>query len=139
MNLKRSTGAAMTRKRTQTTGNAVSDAAQDGVDGTEAADRAGVTFVLKLYIASLTPRSMAAIRSVKEVCEKHLHDRYELEIIDIYEHPSQARGEQIVAAPTLIKKLPLPLRRLIGDMANEERVLVGLDLRTRDDGTNAPV
>ncbi len=129
----------MTRKRTPTTGYAASDAAQEGDDRAETADRTGATFVLRLYIASLTPRSMAAIRSVKEVCEKHLHDRYELEIIDIYEHPSQARGEQIVAAPTLIKKLPLPLRRLIGDMANEERVLVGLDLRARDDGANAPV
>nr|WP_281054930.1 circadian clock KaiB family protein [Thiocystis violascens] len=85
-------------------------------------------------MASLTPRSMAAIRSVKEVCEKHLQGRYELEVIDIYEHPTLAKGEQIVAAPTLIKQLPLPLRRLIGDMADEQRVLVGLDLRARNDG-----
>ncbi|RKT43594.1 circadian clock KaiB family protein [Thiocapsa rosea] len=88
--------------------------------------------VLTLYVASLTPRSVAAIRSVKDVCEKHLRGRYDLEVIDIYEHPSLAKSEQIVAAPTLIKKLPLPLRRLIGDMADEHRVLVGLDLRPRD-------
>jgi circadian clock protein KaiB len=89
--------------------------------------------VLTLYVASLTPRSVAAIRSVKDVCEKHLHGRYDLEVIDIYEHPTLAKREQIVAAPTLIKKLPLPLRRLIGDMADEHRVLVGLDLRPRDE------
>jgi circadian clock protein KaiB len=96
-------------------------------------DQGGATYVLRLYVASLTPRSIAAIRSVKYVCERHLQGRYELEIIDIYQHPTLAKGEQIVAAPTLIKKLPLPLRRLIGDMADEERVLVGLDLRTKDD------
>lgn len=89
--------------------------------------------VLTLYVASLTPRSVAAIRSVKDVCEKHLQGRYALEVIDIYEHPTLAKSEQIVAAPTLIKKLPLPLRRLIGDMADEHRVLVGLDLRSRDE------
>ncbi|TCT18834.1 circadian clock KaiB family protein [Thiobaca trueperi] len=92
-------------------------------------------YILRLYIASLTPRSMVAIRSVKEICEKHLQGRYELEIIDIYEHPTLAKGEQIVAAPTLIKELPLPLRRLIGDMADEQRVLVGLDLRARGTGS----
>lgn len=93
---------------------------------------AGFGYVLTLYVASLTPRSVAAIQSVKEVCEKHLHGRYSLEIVDIYERPSLAKGEQIVAAPTLIKRLPLPLRRLIGDMADEHRVLVGLDLRARE-------
>jgi circadian clock protein KaiB len=93
----------------------------------------GAAYVLMLYVASLTPRSVAAIQSVKEVCEKHLKGHYELEVIDIYEYPTLAKGEQIVAAPTLIKKLPLPLRRLIGDMADEHRVLVGLDLRPRDD------
>jgi circadian clock protein KaiB len=93
----------------------------------------GATYVLRLYVAGLTPRSTAAIRSVKEVCERHLQGRYELEIVDIYQQPTLAKGEQIVAAPTLIKQLPLPLRRLIGDMADEQRVLVGLDLRTKDD------
>ncbi|NCC23388.1 MAG: thiol-disulfide isomerase [Alphaproteobacteria bacterium] len=95
--------------------------------------KASVGHVLTLYVASLTPRSVAAIRSVKDVCERHLQGRYELEVIDIYEHPTLAKSEQIVAAPTLIKKLPLPLRRLIGDMADEHRVLVGLDLRTKDE------
>lgn len=104
-------------------------------------NRASVTcarYVLKLYVAGLTPRSIAALRSVKDICERHLQGRYELEIIDIYEHPSRARDQQIVAAPTLIKQLPLPLRRLIGDMADQERVLVGLDLRLKDAGGRPP-
>jgi circadian clock protein KaiB len=108
------------------------DGRTDLESAASAQDLAG--YVLRLYVASLTPRSIAAIRSVKEVCEKHLQGRYELEIIDIYEQPSLAKGEQIVAAPTLIKQLPLPLRRLIGDMADEQRVLVGLDLRPKDGG-----
>jgi circadian clock protein KaiB len=98
----------------------------------------GIGHVLTLYVASLTPRSVAAIQSVKEVCEKHLRGRYDLEVIDIYEHPSLAKSEQIVAAPTLIKKLPLPLRRLIGDMADEKRLLVGLGLRARDEVAAPP-
>jgi circadian clock protein KaiB len=123
----------MTAKNTPKTG--ATSAPQDWPD-LEAAIRAqgAANYVLRLYVASLTPRSIAAIRSVKEVCERHLPGRYELEIIDIYQHPTLAKGDQIFAAPTLIKKLPLPLRRLIGDMADEQRVLVGLDLRTKDDG-----
>ena len=95
-------------------------------------------YLLKLYVTGLTPRSNAAIRNVTAICEQHLKDRYELEVIDLYQRPALAKGEQIIAAPTLIKKLPLPLRRLIGDMASEEKVLVGLDLRpktTRGDAT----
>ncbi|MBK1643711.1 circadian clock protein KaiB [Thiocapsa imhoffii] len=93
-------------------------------------------YVLTLYVASLTPRSSAAIQSVRDVCDKHLKGRYSLEVVDIYEQPSLAKREQILAAPTLIKHLPLPLRRLIGDMADEHRVLLGLDLRTRDASQN---
>jgi circadian clock protein KaiB len=88
-------------------------------------------YVLKLYVAGVTPNSDAAIRSVTEICEIHLKDRYTLEIIDIYQQPTLAKGEQIIAVPTLIKKLPLPLRKLIGDMANRNKVLVGLDLRPK--------
>jgi circadian clock protein KaiB len=91
-----------------------------------------VGYVLTLYVASLTPRSVRAIQSVKEVCEKHLQGHYALEVVDIYEQPSVAKHDQILAAPTLIKRLPLPLRRLIGDMADEHRVLIGLDLRARE-------
>ncbi|MCE5278518.1 MAG: circadian clock KaiB family protein [Planctomycetaceae bacterium] len=89
----------------------------------------GQCYVLRLYVAGITPRSSVAIRKVTEVCEKYLKDHYKLEIIDLYQQPTLAKGEQIIAAPTLIKQLPLPLRRLIGNMANEERLLVGLDLR----------
>ena len=89
------------------------------------------SYVLKLYVAGVSRRSSEAIRSITEICEKYLKGRYELRIIDIYQQPTLAKGEQIIAAPTLIKKLPLPLRRLIGDMANAEKVLVGLDLRPR--------
>jgi circadian clock protein KaiB len=95
-------------------------------------DRETARYVLRLYIAGLTPRSVAAIASVKKTCEEHLQGRYELEVINLYDQPTLAKGEQIIAAPTLIKKLPLPLRRLIGDMADTKKLLVGLDLRERD-------
>ena len=96
-----------------------------------AAEQKTAQYVLKLYVAGMTPRSSAAIRSVTEVCEEFLKGRYKLEVIDVYRQPTLAKGEQIIAAPTLIKKLPEPLRRLIGDMANKERVLIGLDLRSK--------
>jgi circadian clock protein KaiB len=79
----------------------------------------------------MTPNSKKAVENVKKICEEYLKGRYELEVIDIYQQPALAQGEQIVAAPTLIKKLPGPLRRLIGDMSNTEKVLVGLDLRPK--------
>ena len=86
-------------------------------------------YVLRLYIAGMTPKSTSAIMNVRKICEEHLKGRYELEVIDIYQQPTLAKGEQIIAAPTLLKKLPLPLRKFIGDMSNTERILVGLDLR----------
>ena len=89
-------------------------------------------YVLRLYVTGMTPRSMRAIENVRAICEEHLQGRYELEVIDIYQQPVLARGEQIVAAPTLIKKLPAPLRRIIGDLSNKERVLLGLDLRVAE-------
>jgi circadian clock protein KaiB len=95
------------------------------------ARRVRETYVLRLYVAGITPRSSEAITNVTALCEEHLAGRYELEIIDIYQKPTLAKGEQIIAAPTLIKKLPLPLRRLIGNMSEKERVLVGLDLRPK--------
>jgi circadian clock protein KaiB len=89
-------------------------------------------YVLRLYVAGMTPRSQEAIRTVTAICQEHLASRYDLQVIDIYQQPVLARGEQIIAAPTLIKKLPQPLRRLIGSMADKEKVLVGLDLREKD-------
>lgn len=88
-------------------------------------------YVLRLYVAGVTPNSLRAIANLKHLCEELLQGRYTLEVIDLYQQPELAEGEQIVAAPTLIKELPLPLRRVIGDMSNRERVLVGLDLRRR--------
>ncbi len=93
--------------------------------------RAKVRYVLKLYVAGVTRKSEAAIRAVTEICETHLKERYELEIIDIYQQPHLARGEQIVAVPTLIKKLPAPLRKMIGDLADQDKVLFGLDLKPK--------
>ena len=88
-------------------------------------------YVLRLYIAGVTPKSSRAIMNVKKICKEHLEGRYELEIVDIYQQPVLAKGEQIIAAPTLLKKLPLPLRKFIGDMSNTEKILVGLDLRPK--------
>ena len=85
-------------------------------------------YVLRLFVAGSTPRSLRAIANIRIICEQYLQGRYELEVIDIYQRPELAEGEQIVAAPTLIKKLPLPLRQLIGDLNDIERVLAGLDL-----------
>ncbi len=86
-------------------------------------------YVLRLYVTGMSPRSVRAVENVRALCEEHLHGRYELEVVDLYQQPELARGDQIVAAPTLIKKLPLPLRRIIGDMSGKDRVLQGLDIR----------
>jgi circadian clock protein KaiB len=88
-------------------------------------------YVLRLYITGTTPRSLTAISRVKSICEEHLQGRYKLEVIDLYQQPVLAMGEQIIAAPTLIKKLPEPLRRIIGDMTNTDKILVGLDLKPK--------
>jgi len=92
-------------------------------------NKANERYTLRLYTTGMTPRSMRAVESIKAICEEHLKGRYELEIIDIQQQPVLARGDQIIAAPTLIKRLPEPLRRLIGDLSDSERVLLGLDLR----------
>jgi len=86
-------------------------------------------YILRLYITGTTRRSILAITNLKKICEEYLEGQYELEVIDLYKKPSLAKGDQIIAAPTLIKKLPLPFRRIIGDMSNKEKVLLGLDLR----------
>jgi circadian clock protein KaiB len=86
-------------------------------------------YCLRLYVTGTTPKSVRAITNIKRICEAHLKGRYVLEVVDIYQQPVLAKGDQIIAAPTLIKKLPLPLRKFIGDMTNTDRILVGLDLR----------
>jgi circadian clock protein KaiB len=88
--------------------------------------------VLRLYVTGMTPKSTRAIGNVQKLCEKYLAGRYELKVIDIYQQPKLAKGEQIIATPTLIKKLPLPLRRLIGDMSDAERFLAGIGLKPKE-------
>jgi circadian clock protein KaiB len=88
-------------------------------------------YVLKLYVTGATPNSVNSIQNIKKICEEYLGDRYELEVIDIYQQPVLSRGEQIIAAPTLIKKLPLPLRKLIGDLSDTDRVLMGLNIKKK--------
>lgn len=111
----------MTKKQVQTMTEALEAASRDAKEQ---------HYTLRLYIAGLTPRSQAALRTITTICDEHLAGRYDLEVIDIYQHPVLARGEQIIAVPTLIKKLPLPLRKMIGNMADIDKVLVGLDLRS---------
>ncbi len=88
-------------------------------------------YILRLYIAGMTPKSKRAILNIKKLCDGHLKDRYNLEVVDILRNPVLASGEQIVATPTLIRKIPLPLRRFIGDMTEAERVLLGIDLKKK--------
>jgi circadian clock protein KaiB len=88
-------------------------------------------YVLRLYVTGMTPRSTEAFTSIKALCEERLQGRYELEVVDIYQHPQLAIDEQIIAVPTLVKLLPSPLRRMIGDLSNVDRVLLGLDLRRK--------
>jgi len=88
-------------------------------------------YVLRLYVTGMTPKSTRAITNVQTLCEQYLKGCYELEVIDIYQQPKLAAGEQIIATPTLIKKLPLPLRKVIGDMSDTERFLVGIDLKSK--------
>src|SRR5579862_6515212 len=85
-------------------------------------------YVLRLYVVGMTPTSTRAITNIKTICEEHLNGRYDLEVIDVYQQPQLAQGEQILAVPALVKKLPLPLCTLVGDLSNVERVLLGLDL-----------
>ena len=114
----------MAKKPSQTTREALEATAKS------AASR---KYILKLYVAGMTPRSQEAIRTLTAMCEENLAGRYDLEVIDLYQQPELAKGEQIIAAPTLIKKLPLPLRKFIGSMADKDRILVGLDLLPKEE------
>lgn len=86
-------------------------------------------FVLRLYIAGQTPKCVRAFTNLKHICEEHLANRYRIEIVDLLQNPQLARGDQILAVPTLVRQLPEPVKKIIGDLSNTERVLVGLDLR----------
>jgi circadian clock protein KaiB len=96
-----------------------------------ALDQSAQSYLLRLYITGTTPASTRALQTVRSVCEEHLQGRYELEVFDIYQMPALAKNHQIIATPTLVKVLPSPLRRFIGDLSKVEKVLFGLDLRER--------
>ena len=91
------------------------------------------TYILRLYVTGSSHRSLQAVYNLKKLWEEYLPDDYDLEVIDIYENPDAARDEQIIAAPTLVKKLPQPIRKFVGDMSNTQKILVGLDLYKRQD------
>jgi circadian clock protein KaiB len=101
--------------------SAKSEIAQDGA-------RPGY-YNLRLYVAGQTPKSLAAIANLKRICEEHLADRYTIEVVDLLVNPQLAEGDQILAVPTLVRRLPPPIKRVIGNLSNSERVLVGLDIR----------
>ncbi len=94
--------------------------------------RSSATWNLRLYVAGQTPKSIRAFANLKVMCEEHLKGRYQIEVVDLRAHPQLARGDQIVAIPTLVRRLPPPLRTIIGDLSNTARLLVGLDLRKVD-------
>jgi circadian clock protein KaiB len=96
-------------------------------------DRSDKNYTLRLFVSGMTPKSMRAIENLKRICEEHLKGRYDLEIIDIYQRPELAKDAQLITAPTLVKQLPPPLRRLIGDLSSTEKVLVALDLVPKRD------
>lgn len=97
---------------------------------------AGSAWELRLYVAGQTPKSLQAFANLKRICEEHLAGQYRIEIIDLLKNPQLAKGDQILALPTLVRRLPEPVKRIIGDLSNTERVLVGLDLRSRAAGTS---
>ena len=88
-------------------------------------------WILRLYVAGQTPKSLTAFSNLKKICAEHLRNKYRIDVIDLLENPQLARGDQILAVPTLVRNLPEPMRKIIGDLSNTEKVLVGLDLRAR--------
>src|SRR5262245_34094230 len=111
----------MKKSRRQATGNGRPQAASDESS----------RWNLRLYVAGQTPRSLTAFKNLKEICEEYLKGQYKIEVIDLMENPTLARGDQILAVPTLVRKLPQPIRKIIGDLSNTGRVLVGLDIQPR--------
>jgi circadian clock protein KaiB len=103
----------------------------EGQTGSGAVAAAPEVWELRLYVAGQTAKSVAAFENLRRLCEEHLPGRYQIEVIDLLVHPQLARGDQIVAIPTLVRKLPQPIRKIVGDLSNTERALVGLQLRPR--------
>jgi circadian clock protein KaiB len=108
------------------------------VDDASTAEDLAETWELRLYVAGKSPKSVAAFSNLKRLCEEHLAGRYNIEVVDLLQNPQLAAGDQIVAIPTLIRKLPEPLRRIVGDLSDAERTLVGLQLRPTKGGTRTP-
>lgn len=98
-------------------------------DEAQTAPEEAPLFALRLYVAGQSPKSLRAIENLRRVCEDHLTDRYSIEVVDLLEHPALARGDEIIAVPTLVRTLPVPIRKIIGDLSDTDRVLVGLQLR----------
>src|SRR5215212_6145684 len=121
--------------QTDTTGS-VRSKLRDSTEAFEESIKAGplrrAKYILRLYVTGSSARSLKAVYNLQKICEEHLPD-YDLEVIDIYENPAAARDEQIIAAPTLVKQLPTPLRRFVGDLSNTQKILVGLDIYERTD------
>ncbi|MFO7965478.1 MAG: circadian clock KaiB family protein [Desulfobacterales bacterium] len=106
-------------------------------DSTEAFEKAlkgaeNKTYILRLYVSGMTPKSIKAIQNLKKICQEHLKGRFELEVIDLYQQPEKGKHDQVIAAPTLIKQLPLPLRKIIGDLSDREKVLLSLDIVNKE-------
>jgi len=97
--------------------------------GSKTKEEETVMYELRLYVAGNTPKSVAALKNLKKYCEEHLKDQYKIEVIDLLVKPQLAEGDQILAIPTLVRKVPVPIRKIIGDLSNEEKVLVGLNIR----------
>jgi circadian clock protein KaiB len=102
--------------------------------GSRLAEPVDQTLELRLYVAGQTPKSLAALANLKRICEQHLKDKYRIEVVDLVKHPQLAQGDQILAIPTLVRRVPQPLRKIIGDLSNTERVSVGLDIRPTSTG-----
>ena len=101
------------------------------IDKKEQKTPASETWQLRLYVAGQTPNSIRAFANLKKICEEHLKGKYEIEVVDLCKNPQLAAGDQILAIPTLVRKLPEPIKKIIGDLSNTERVLVGLDIRSK--------
>ena len=126
--------AEQTALQTGAANTVVADAASVGSDAGSIRHEETETWELRLYIAGQTPKSVTAFTNLKRLCEEHLPGRYQIEVIDLMQQPQLAAGDQIVAIPTLIRRLPEPLRRIVGDLSNTERTLVGLQLRPAQPG-----
>lgn len=117
-------------KRTPAAGVAAGAGSRSSPQRTRHGQTRRPQWLLRLYVAGQTPRSLAAFANLKRICEQHLANRYSIEVIDLVRQPQLAQGDQIVAIPTLVRRLPQPVKRVIGDLSNVERVLVGMDLKS---------